>query len=114
VVGNDSFELIGSDLILSLLDKINPFAKTDKNTELECAVVNIKVSDGRMNIDKSLAQRTTKLTMVADGYIDLGSEEIKLNIAPKARSGIGVDASSLVKFIALEALFLNRHQGLPH
>jgi len=101
VIGNDSFELIGSDLILSLLNKLNPFSKEDKTTELECAVVNLKIDDGKINIDKSLAVRTSKLTMVADGYVDLGSEKIKLGLTPKARSGVGVDVSSLVKFIAL-------------
>lgn len=101
VIGNDSFELIGSDLILNLLNKLNPFAKKNETTKLECAVVNLNVEKGRVNIDKSLAIRTSKLTMVADGYVDLSSEKIKLSLTPKARQGIGVDVSSLVKFIAL-------------
>ena len=46
-------------------------------------------------------RRTSKLTMVANGYVDLGTEKIKLSLTPKARSGVGVDVSSLVKFIAL-------------
>ena len=101
VIGNDSFELIGSDLVLSLLNKLNPFAKKDKTTQLECAVVNLDIEKGRINIDKSLALRTSKLTMVADGYVDLSSEKVKLNITPKAKQGIGIDVSSLVKFVAL-------------
>ena len=39
--------------------------------------------------------------MVADGHVDLGTEKIKLNLTPKARKGVGVDVSSLVKFINL-------------
>ena len=101
VIGNDSFELIGSDLILSLLNKLNPFSKSDKTTKLECAIVNLNIEDGKIDIDKSLALKTSKLTMVANGYVDLTSEKIKLSLTPKARSGVGVDVSSLVKFIAL-------------
>ena len=101
IIGNDSFELVGSDLLLSLLNKLNPFANKDKTTELECVVVNLDIDKGKINVDKSIALKTSKLTMVADGYIDLSTEKIKLNMTPKARQGIGVDVSSLVKFIAL-------------
>ena len=101
IIGNDSFELLGSDLILGLLNKLNPFAKKDKTTELECAVVKLNIEQGKINIDNSLALRTSKLTMVADGSVDLPSEKIKLSLTPKARQGVGVDVSSLVKFIAL-------------
>ena len=84
-----------------MLNKLNPFAKKDKTTKLECAVVNLNIEKGKINVDKSLALRTSKLTMVADGHIDLPSEKIKLSLTPKARQGVGVDVSSLVKFIAL-------------
>ena len=88
-------------MILSLLNKLNPFSKSDKTTKLECAIVNLNIEDGKIDIDKSLALKTSKLTMVANGYVDLTSEKIKLSLTPKARSGVGVDVSSLVKFIAL-------------
>lgn len=101
VIGNGSFELIGSDFILGLLDKLNPFSKKDKTTKLECAVVNLNIEKGEIEIDKSLALRTSKLNIVSDGNIDLKTEKISLNLTPKARSGVGVDVSSLVKFIAL-------------
>lgn len=101
VIGNDSFELIGSDLILSLLNKLNPFFKKDKTTKLECAVVNLNIEEGKINVDKSIALRTSKLNIVADGFIDLSTEKIKLDIAPKARKNLGIDISSLAKFIAV-------------
>ena len=41
VIGNDSFELVGSDLLLSLLNKLNPFANKDKTTELELSLIHI-------------------------------------------------------------------------
>ena len=101
IISNSSFELIGSDLILGLLQKLNPFAKENKTTELECAIVNMDIENGKVTIDKSVAVRTTKLTIVADGDVDLNSEKIKLSLTPKARHGVGVDVSSLVKFVAL-------------
>jgi len=98
-IGNDTFELIGSDLISELLVKLNPFVRSDPTTELKCAVVNLSVENGIVDIDKSVVVETSKMLIVADGKIDLDSEKIDIEISPQATSGVGIDLSSLVKFM---------------
>lgn len=101
VIGNDAFELIGSDLIGELISKLNPFLKSDPTTDLKCAVVNLDIDQGRVDVDKSIAIETSKMIIVADGKIDLEKERIKLGIKPQSTGGLGLDAGSLVKFLEL-------------
>lgn len=102
VIANNSFEIIGSDLLLNLVNTINPFYKKAKNTQLKCAVVKSSIKDGKMKFDNSIAIKTSKMTVTANGNINLAKEKINLGINPKARAGVGVDISSLAKFIALK------------
>jgi hypothetical protein len=101
-IANNSFELLGSDLILNMLNAINPFYKKVKNTQLECAVVKSKIKNGRLLFNDSIKVVTSKMIVVGDGHVDLATESIRVNINPKARSGVGVDVASLAKFVALK------------
>ncbi len=98
-VGNDAFEVIGSDLISELISKLNPFLKSDPKTELKCAIVNLDIENGLIKVDKSIAMETSKMAMVADGKINLKNETLKLKLEPQAMEGIGLDAGTLVKFL---------------
>ncbi|MGH1542707.1 MAG: AsmA family protein [Arenicella sp.] len=101
VIGNDVFELIGSDLVSEVLSKLNPFAKSNPTTELKCAVINLPIKDGLIDINNTIALQTSKVIIVADGKIDLKKETLILNLKPTAASGVGINAGSLVKFITL-------------
>ena len=102
VIANNTFEAIGSDVLLKLVNTINPFHKSAKTTNLECAVVKSKIVDGKMLFDNSIAIKTSKMIIIADGEIDLTTEQINLGINPKARQGVGIDVASLAKFVALQ------------
>jgi len=101
IIQNDSFELIGSDLIFELINKLNPFAKNDPTTKLKCATVYIPIKQGIAELDDSIALQTSKLVIVANGKIDLDKEKLDLKFTPTSKSGIGVNVSSMVKFIKL-------------
>lgn len=102
VIANNTFEAIGSDVLLKLVNTINPFHKSAKTTNLECAVVKSKIVDGKMLFDNSIAIKTSKMIIIADGEIDLTTEQVNLGINPKARQGVGIDVASLAKFVALQ------------
>jgi uncharacterized protein involved in outer membrane biogenesis len=102
VIANNTFEAIGSDVLLKLLNTVNPFYKRTKTTNLECAVVKSKIVDGKMLFDNSIAIKTSKMIITADGEIDLTKERINLGINPKARQGVGIDIASLAKFVAVQ------------
>ena len=46
VLMNDFIELVGSDLVMETLNKLNPFAKEDPTTQLSCALVRFTAEDG--------------------------------------------------------------------
>lgn len=100
-VGNDAFELLGSDVFLEILNKLNPFAKRSPTTELDCAVVHVNIVDGVMRLKNSLAIQTEKIAIVGDGNINLNNERISLNLSPTSRQGIGVNAGSLIKLMKI-------------
>ena len=101
VVQNDTFEVIGSDLVLELLTKLNPFAKKNKTTNLECAIVFAPIENGQVDIKDSLALKTSKIIIVGSGDIDLEEEKLNMKFTPTSRGGVGVNVGSLVKFVKI-------------
>lgn len=110
-IANDYFEIIGSDLFSELLSKLNPFVKSDPSTELKCMIANLRFDQGDIQVDKSIALETSKISIVADGKIDLVDEKIKLKIVPKTENGIGLGIGTLVKSVSLGGSLTN---PVPH
>lgn len=106
VVQNDSIEIIGSDLLVETLNKLNPFAKSDPTTQLHCALVHFDIEDGVMNSDKALVLETDKMEIIGDGKINLDSEKIDIGITPNAKQGIGLNVGTVVKFMKVGGTLL--------
>ena len=98
---NDLIELVGSDLVLEALEKLNPFAKSDPTTELECALVRFDLADTLAVSDNALVVETTKMEIVGDGRIDLKDESLDITFSPTSKAGLGVNVGGLVKFLKL-------------
>ncbi len=98
---NDFIELAGSDLLMETLNKLNPFSKKDPTTELECALVHFSVEQGVLSTSKQLVMETSKMEIVGDGKVDLNKEQLSITFSPVAKSGVGVNVGSLVKFLKL-------------
>lgn len=98
---NDFVELAGSDLVMETLNKLNPFAKKDPTTELSCALVHFTAQDGKLTTKNQLVMETTKMEIVGNGSINLADEKISLGITPNAKSGVGINVGSAVKFLKL-------------
>jgi len=98
---NDFVELAGSDLLLEALNKLNPFAKSDPTTELNCALVKFAATDGKLETKNQLVMETSKMEIVGSGSVDLNTEKLSITLTPNAKSGIGLNVGSLVKFLKL-------------
>ena len=107
VLMNDFVELAGSDLIMETLNKLNPFAKKDPTTELRCGLIHFSADNGQLLTKKQLVMETSKMEIVGDGNIDLASERLNITMTPNAKSGIGVNVGSLVKFMKLGGTLAN-------
>lgn len=101
IVQNDTFELIGSDLLMETLNKLNPFAKSDPTTRLDCALIQFEVAQGVLTASNSLVVETEKMEIIGDGTIDLNDETLSIGFSPSSRAGVGVNVGSLVKFLKL-------------
>lgn len=100
-VSNSSMNLIGSDLLLEMVNTLNPFAKSDPSSKIECAVVNAQVAGGKVEFADSIAIETDKMAVVGDGRLHLDQERVDLSFNPRAQSGLGVNAGTLVKFMKI-------------
>jgi uncharacterized protein involved in outer membrane biogenesis len=87
--GKNALGMVGSDVIGQLVGKLNPFAKEDPFTEVDCTVARIDILNGKATVVPVLLQ-TRKVTVTADGTVDLLTEAIAFNFNTRPRSGIGV------------------------
>jgi len=100
-LANSKVDLVGADLITETLTMINPLAQKSDTSELECAVVNLNIADGRAVADRGIGILTGKMSIVGDGTINLADETLDLSIRPRARTGIGIGLGSLASLVKL-------------
>ncbi len=93
--------LIGADILWQMARLLNPFGKRRNYLDLECGVFGFRIDDGVAHSNKWIATRSKEVAVVGAGVINLDSEDVEIALTPKAREGIGVSASSLVKLVRL-------------
>jgi uncharacterized protein involved in outer membrane biogenesis len=94
VMDNEALDLVTADILLTLLNAFNPFAKEDAVTELQCVVLAVDIENG-LAILEPMALQSDKMTMLGKGKIDLNTEKIDLQWVTKPRKGIGLSASMI-------------------
>ncbi len=100
-IRNSLFEVIGSDILTETIALINPFAKQDDRTELECAAVYFKAEQGVLTSPDQLVIETSKMKIRGGGEIDLGKETLLIDFVPTPRQGLGISLSSLSSLVRL-------------
>jgi uncharacterized protein involved in outer membrane biogenesis len=93
-VDRSVIDLVTADILITLLETLNPFAKEQATTTLECAVVVTKFDGGIATLEP-MAVQTESVTMVGEGRIDLSTEKLELEWVTKPRKGFGLSASTL-------------------
>lgn len=81
--------VLGSDILSQVGSQLNPFSAEDPYTKVECTVVKIKIVDGQAKVDPVLMQ-SDKVTVTAEGTVDLRTEEISFDFNTRPRKGIGI------------------------
>jgi uncharacterized protein involved in outer membrane biogenesis len=89
----------GGGAITSILDKANPFRRTDPYTDLRCTVVRLPVRDGIATSQRTIAYETSKVNMVMAGTINLRTEALDLAVRPTVKEGIGIGAGALSELV---------------
>ena len=89
----------GGGLLTDILDKADPYRRSDPSTDFKCGVVRLPVRDGIAISQRTIAYETTKVNMVVAGTINLGTEALDLAIRPTVKKGLGIGATNLAELV---------------
>jgi uncharacterized protein involved in outer membrane biogenesis len=92
---NDLLAMVSGDVLAQLFSALNPFAKEEKTTTLDCTIAALDITDGKADVAGLLFQ-TEKVKAVGTGDIDLNTEELNIEFDTKPRKGVGVSADMFV------------------
>jgi hypothetical protein len=91
-----SLSLFTQDFVSELVSAVNPFAKSDPFTNVECAVILLHLKDGIISGKPALVQQTDKLRIFANATVDLKTEKVNADFKMVPRKGLGISLSNLV------------------
>jgi hypothetical protein len=101
VMDNSLLDLLVAGVFRELIGVLNPFAKSDKLTTIDCVMLAANLDDGAARLEP-VVMRTNKMVMIGHGEIDLATEDLDIAWVTKPRKGIGLSASALTNpFIGL-------------
>jgi len=95
-IQNDLVGKVSGDVFAQLFTALNPFAKDDKFTTLDCTIVALDINNGKADL-ASLYSQGEKVKIVGGGDIDLNTEALNIEFNTKPRKGVGVSADMFVK-----------------
>ncbi|MDF1589485.1 MAG: AsmA family protein [Gammaproteobacteria bacterium] len=90
---------LGADVLTKLVSMLNPFAKSNDATQLQCAVVNFDIKNGIATTDKGIAISTNQMNIIGSGTVNLKTEVLDIGIKPEAKEGVGINAGKLASVV---------------
>ncbi|MEA3278004.1 MAG: AsmA family protein [Pseudomonadota bacterium] len=78
------------DILVTLLNALNPINQPKPFANLECAVFQLEVADGIATSTRGLAVQTEAINVLGGGALNLRSNEIELHFKTAQRKGIGI------------------------
>jgi uncharacterized protein involved in outer membrane biogenesis len=96
IPSNSFLKRLYGDLLNEIVDAINPFAKSDKETSVECVVLPIEINDGALGVIPEALMRTNKIRIVSDASINLKSEKIEMTFRTTPRKGLTISAGEIL------------------
>jgi uncharacterized protein involved in outer membrane biogenesis len=94
LVSNSRAGILLSDVFYELFQSLNPFAKTEPTTRLNCGVYIANLAGGKAELQTIVIQ-TDKLTILSAGTVDLNTERIDIDFETRPRKGVGISASTI-------------------
>ena len=100
-------DAFGGNVLSELRSRLNPFRAQDPFTKVDCAVVRADIVNGAVTVNPVLLQ-TLKVTVVAQGKIDLHTEKFNFDFDTRPRKGIGVSPGMFANpFIKVEGTLMS-------
>ncbi len=88
--------LFTGDFLSEVLTTVNPFAKKDPYTNLQCAVALVLVENGKAAGKPILVAQTDRLRIFANANVDLSTEKFNADIRTVPQKGLGLSVTDLV------------------
>ena len=117
-VANEFSGYLMRDMLSQVFTAINPLAKEEKYTQLNCAFFEFDIVDG-ITKERAVGFQTDKLAVASVGTVNLATEAIDLSFRVKQREGIGISLAGVVNpyvkvggTLASPALELDTKRGL--
>ena len=101
-VDDNFLKFVGSNILMDLVNAINPVSDSSKTSNLECAVVRLDIKEGIATANKGVVMQTDKIQIVSSGVIDLKNETLEFGIKPEARQGIELNLNSLASMVKID------------
>jgi uncharacterized protein involved in outer membrane biogenesis len=111
-VNNTVINWGGGDILTQLFGMLNPMAKKEDSTPISCAVVKLPIKDGMATIDKSVAVETARLNVVANGTVNLKTEELDVGVKPTVKEGLGVGMGNLASLVRVRGTLAEPKVGI--
>lgn len=102
----------GGDVLTKVADLANPSRRTEKYTEIKCAVVRLPVREGIATAQRTIAVETARVDLVAAGTINLRNEALDLALRPNVKEGLGIGAASLAELVRVTGTLANPTVGI--
>lgn len=91
-----ALKFLTDDFLSTLLNTVNPFAKTDPYTNLKCGEVLLRLKGGIITGSPAYVTQTERLNVFAAAKIDLKTEKINVNVNTVPQKGLGLSFSDLI------------------
>jgi len=98
---SETLELLGSDMLVSLAERLNPFSEAVDNTQLLCGVIHFHIKSGKATTDNGIAFETKRMNIISSGEVDLSNEKINLSISTQPREGLGLNIADMINIVRL-------------
>jgi uncharacterized protein involved in outer membrane biogenesis len=95
-VHNKLIQAVYGNMLEEILNTINPFRATDPHTDIECVIVPLTLTDGRVAGAPSVFMSTSKIRLLAQPEVDLNSEQLQATVRTTPRRMLSVSAAELV------------------
>jgi hypothetical protein len=84
------------DMLNEILETINPFSKTDPETQIRCIILPVEINNGRLGVNPEALIQTDKLRIVSDASINLKSEKLEMSFRTTPIKGLTISAGEIL------------------
>lgn len=112
-IDNKALELAGGDIATQLIGVLNPFAESDKATQLKCGVVRAAIQDGVAQFDNSIGFETGKMSIVGAGVVNLKTNQIDIGFRTDALEGLSLSVAEFAaQFVRVQGTLTDPTVGV--